>query len=212
MNAVDRRTVIEAFCEECVWLHSIRKHFADLFEFNESRNRLLFEVAGTFFHDLNLAFIEYILLQQCKLTDPASSGTDKDNLTTNFILQLNWTPEAKASLIEQNAILLRFRAKIVDVRRKLVAHLDLRARLQTLSFGQFTASEEAEFWQALQSFVNIAHSEAIGGPFEISATIQEGDVASLVHSLKDSVDYDDLVNQEDGFLLRRYGQRRYDDA
>ena len=212
MSTIDRRAVIEAFCEECVWLHSIRKHFADLFEFNEPRGHLLSEVANTFFHDLNLILIEYILLQQCKLTDPASSGADKKNLTTNFILQLEWTPETKESLQEQNEILLKFRRNIIDARRKLVAHLDLRTRLQPLSLGQFSKSDEATFWQALQGFVNVAHDEAIGGPFEINAAMQEGDVASLIHSLKDAADYNDLVNQKDGFLLDRFGKRRYEDA
>lgn len=212
MTKIDRRVVIEAFCEECVWLHSIRKHFADLFESNEQRDRLLSEVANTLFHDLNLVLIEYILLQQCKLTDPASSGVDKDNLTTNFILQLDWTPETKKFLQEQNEVLLKFRQEIVDARRKLVAHLDLKARLQPLSLGQFSESDEAAFWLALQGFVNAAHDEAIGGPFEINAAMQEGDVASLIHSLKDAADYNDLVNQEKGFLLRRFGKRRYENA
>lgn len=193
-------------------MHSIRKHFADLFEFNELRGHLLSEVANTLFHDLNLVLIEYILLQQCKLTDPASSGANKDNLTTNFILQLEWTPETKKLLQEQNEALLKFRREIVDARRKLVAHLDLKARLQPLSLGHFSDSDEAAFWQALQGFVNAAHDEAIGGPFEINAAMQEGDVASLIHCLKNAADYNDLVNQEDGFLLGRFGKRRYEDA
>jgi AbiU2 len=212
MGTIDRRQVVEAFCKECVWLHSVRRHFADLFESNDSRSQLLSEVANTFFHDLNLILIDYILLHQCKLTDPASSGVGKDNLTTNFMLLLSWTTETKDLLQEQNALLIKFREKIVDARRKLVAHLDLRARLTPVGLGSFTAADEAEFWQALQDFVNTAHEEAVGGPFEIDAAMQGGDVASLIHSLKDAIDYNDLANHEDGFLLRRFGNRRYDDA
>lgn len=214
MSTIDRQSVIKAFCDECVWLHSIRKHFTDLFEFDKQRDQLLSEVANTFFHDLNLILIEYILLQKCKLTDPASSDKEqkKLNLTTNYILQLEWTPATKKLLQEQNAILLSFREKVVDARRKLIAHLDLKARLQPFSLGQFSESDEEAFWLALQNFVNAAHDEAIGGPFEISAPMQEGDVSSLIHHLKDGVDYSDLANQNDQFLFGRIGKRRYEDA
>jgi hypothetical protein len=212
MQTVDRIEVVKAFCEECVWLRAIRKHFADLFESNDERSQLLFEVAGAFFHDLNLVLIEYILLQQCKLTDPASSGQDKDNLTTNFILQLEWSPATKAILQEQNEKLLTFRNKVVDARRKLVAHLDLRARLGTLDLGQFSQAEEVVFWQALQTFVDAAHSEVIGGPYEIDASMQDGDVASLVHHLKDAVDYNHLIENEPNFLSTRFGRRRFEGA
>lgn len=96
MNTFDRASIVKAFCEECVWLRFIRTHFASLFEGNDRRGKLLHEVAGTFFHDMNLILAEYILLQQCKLTDPASSGGEKENLTTNFLLQLNWSSETEA--------------------------------------------------------------------------------------------------------------------
>jgi hypothetical protein len=208
----DRRAAIEAFCEECVWARAIRKHFADLFEVNEERRELLSEVAHTFFHDLNLLLIEYILLQICKLTDPASSGKEKTNLTTNYILELDWTSETRKILREKNADLMRLREKILEARRKLIAHLDLRARLQTVGLGEFSESEEAEFWEALQAFVNAAHSEAIEGPYEIDATMPDGDVANLIHSLKEAVDYSYLVQNEEGFLLRRVNEMRYKDA
>lgn len=207
-----RRAVIEAFCEECVWARSTRTHFADLFETNENRRELLSEVANIFFHDLNLILIEYILLQQCKLTDPASSGKDRSNLTSNYILELDWSDETKQILSAKNAELMVFREKIINARRKLIAHLDLRSHLQPLGLGEFSGTEEIEFWAALQAFVDAAHVEAIGGPYEINATMVEGDVASLIHSLREAVDYNDLVQNEEGFLLRRVNQMRYKNA
>lgn len=208
----DRRAVVKAFCEECVWARSIRTHFAALFEFNEPRRKLLAEVANIFFHDLNLMLIDYILLQQCKLTDPASSGKDKDNLTTNYILELEWSSQTRRILSAKNAELMEFRGKIVDARRKLIAHLDLSARLQPLGLGEFSESEETRFWSALQEFVNAAHSEAIGGPYEIDAAMVDGDVQSLIHCLKEGLDYSDAVESEPGFLLGRINKRRYKDA
>ena len=204
--------IIEAFCDECLWVRSIRTHFADLFETNADRDALLSKVANIFFHDLNLILIEYILLQQCKLTDPALSGKDKNNLTTNFILGLDWSEETGKILRSKNAELMEFRELIIDARHKLVSHLDLKSRLLPIGLGNFSKDDEAKFWRALQEFVNAAHAEAIGGPYEIDAAMQEGDVTSLIHALKDAIDYDHLVENENGFLLRRVNQRRYENA
>lgn len=208
----DRRSVVEAFCQECAWARSIRTHFAALFEFNEPRRELLSEVANIFFHDLNLILIDYILLQQCKLTDPASSGKDKDNLTTNYILELEWSDQTRQVLGARNVELMAFREKILDARRKLIAHLDVSARLQPLGLGEFSEEEEAGFWSALQEFVNAAHSESIGDPYEIDAAMIDGDVQSLILCLKEGLDYSDLVKSEPGFLLRRLNQMRHKDA
>lgn len=204
-----RGEVVKAFCDECVWVRSIRTHFADLFEQNEKRRELLSEVASLFFGDLNLVLIEYIILQTCKLTELDSDRKKNvKNLTSNYILQLDWSTETKAILQNENKKLTEFRDKIIGARNKLVSHLDLQARLQPLGLGTFTQQEEQNFWAALQTFVDAAHDEAIGGPYEINAAMQDGDVASLVHCLKDGVDYKDLLENEDGFLLRRIGQRR----
>ena len=207
-----RHKVVAAFCSECVWARSVRTHFSVLFESGVKRHELLAEVAKTFFGDLNLILMEYVLLQQCKLTDPASSGKDKDNLTTNYILTLSWSTATSALLADANRRLMAFRGKVVDARRKLVAHSDLKAILSLSSLGCFTQDEEQAFWAALQDFTNAAHAEAIGGPFEISASMPDGDGASLVHALVDAVDYNDLVNQEDDFLVRRIDRRRHGDA
>lgn len=170
------------------------------------------EVADTFFHDLNLMMVEYIMLQQCKLTDPASMGKGKENLTTDYILGLDWSDETRTVLAEANARLTKFREKILDARRKLIAHLDLRARLNPVGLGEVTQAEELAFWENLQIFADAAHREALGGPFEISATMQSGDVPSLVHALKDAVEYQRVVDAEPGLLIQRHAHDRYRDA
>src|SRR5690606_1321344 len=152
-----RREVVIAFREECVWARSIRTHFATLYESGERRRQLLAEVANTFFGDLNAILIEYILLQQCTLTDPSSSRKHKENLSTNDILSLDWHPETAARLKDANATMMRFRTKVVDARRKLVAHSDLKTRMSLAALGAFTEEEEASFWTALQRFVHEAH-------------------------------------------------------
>jgi hypothetical protein len=94
----EREAAVLAFCADCVWTRSIRTHFWHLFESGKKRQDLLTESANTFFSDLNQILIEHILLQQCKLTDPAQSGgPDKSNLTSNYLLTLEWTAETQAA-------------------------------------------------------------------------------------------------------------------
>ena len=206
---MESRAIVVAFCEECAWARAVRTHFQQLFESGQARHRLLAESAKGFFQDLNLILIEYVLLQQCKLTDPASSGGGKDNLTSNFLLTLRWSAKTERALGASNEKLMRFRAKVLDARRKLVAHLDLKARLQPMSLGAFGEDEEREFWSALQDFANAAHSEAVGSPFDIDAIMPEGDVGSLLHCLSEAADYNDLVAADSGFLMRRLTTKRY---
>jgi hypothetical protein len=206
------RSIVLSFCQECVWARSMRTHFAHLYERGEKRHRLLAEVANTFFHDLNLALMEYVLLQQCKLTDPASSGLRKDNLTTNYLIGLPWTAETRTRLASENDELMRFREKIDVARRRLVAHTDVRARAAEMVLGAFSQADELAFWAALQRFVTIAHEEAVGGPFEIEASMPDGDADALIQRLVDAIDYDDLTKENQGLLLKRIRRRRYDDV
>ena len=204
----DRATIVEAFCADCVWAYTIRAYFRDLFESGEKRWQLLAEIAKGFFQDLNLVLREHILLQQHKLIDGSSSGANQRNLTSNTLLSLEWTDETRRRLLAENNVLLTFREKIAAARSKLIAHTDLRSRLNPDALGSFTQDEETTFWHALQRFVNVAHEEAIGGPFDIEAPTVDGDVASLIHCLVDAVDYDDLT--KDGKeLLHRLGKQRY---
>jgi hypothetical protein len=204
----DRATLVEAFCADCLWAYTIRAYFRDLFESGEKRCQLLAEIAKGFFQDLNLVLREHILLQQHKLIDGSSTGMNRRNLTSNTLLSLEWSDETRAQLLTENNVLLTFREKIAVARSKLIAHTDLRTRLNPDALGTFTQDEETTFWHALQRFVNVAHEEAIGGPFDINAPTVDGDVASLIHGLVDAIDYDDLA--KDGKeLLHRLGKQRY---
>lgn len=211
-TVADRVAIVRAFCEDCVWARAIRTHFAQLFEAGEKRRELLQETANTFFHDLNIALLEYVLLQQYKLVDEPSAGSGKENLTTNYLLSLDWSDETHAQLQAENESLLTFREKIAGARSKLIAHIDLRARLDVVGLGSFVQADELAFWSALQRFVDAAHDEAIGGPLEIDPSMPDGDAASLSHRLADALDYQDLVTEDPTLLVRRIGRRRFERA
>jgi len=65
---------VELFCNFCVSLRSAFRHFQILFdEGGDLRRELLWTTSPTFFGDLNLALIEHIILQICKIMDPEES-------------------------------------------------------------------------------------------------------------------------------------------
>lgn len=206
-----RAEIVEAFCEDCVWVRAIRSHHESLFESGETRHRLLKETANTFFHDLSVVFQEYLLLQMHKLVDVGSTAVGKDNLTSNYLLTLPWSDSTKSKLAAENILLAKFGALIEEARRKLLAHTDVRARLSETAMGSFMPEDEATFWMTLQRFIDLMHDEAVGGPFEITAAMPDGDAASLLHRLADAVDYDDLVNEQSDLLVQRVAKRRFVD-
>ena len=206
-----KEKVVKLFCKECIRVCGIREHFSVLYESGDTRKELLSEISKGFFSDLNIILQEYILLQKSKLTDPAESGKNK-NLTTNYIVSLDWPKEIQQKLDAANAKIGKFREKIVDARRKLLAHSDLESHLERTQYGSFTVEDENGFWTALQEFVNTAHMAVFDEPCEIEVPLVDGDAFTLVQALKEAVDYSDTVNSEPGFLLSRTGKQRYEDA
>ena len=77
---------IEAMVNFCVHLRSVWRHYEILFEEGVLRRTLLHRVAPTFFGDLNQVLIEQLVLQICRLTDPAVT-TGRTNLTLDYVLQ-----------------------------------------------------------------------------------------------------------------------------
>jgi hypothetical protein len=150
------------------------------------------------------------LLQQYKLTDPAETQ-GHPNLTTERILEFEWTAPVRKCLNWANISLQQFRKKIQAARSKLIAHSDLRSRLSSVSLGEFSQADEERFWMGLAQFATAAHEETIGGPFEIDAVAQNGDDAlTVLRALAEAVDYHDLVKEDFGFLASRSGKRRFE--
>ena len=212
MSKQEKEKIVKLFCDDCIWIYAVRQHFRDLYESGEERRNLLAEISQGFFGDLNVILQEYILLQKAKITDPASSGKNKDNLTSNYLASMEWDPDVKAKLDLINVRLMSFRKKIVEARKKYLAHSDLKSHLMQKNLGSFTENEEDDFWEALQEFVNVAHGATFEGPYPINAVLQNGDVQSLIHSLIEAEDYKELVENDSDFLHKRLGNRRYENA
>jgi hypothetical protein len=76
------------FAEHCVFMRSVYLHGKKLFEHStpEDKDRMG-RAAPTLFGDLNRVFIEYMILQVCRITDPAEDFRKNDNHTIAFLLK-----------------------------------------------------------------------------------------------------------------------------
>src|SRR5262249_59306473 len=81
-QAAEMTQDIEIFANYCVFMRSIYLHARELFETSSAEDKALMgNTAGMFFGDLNRVLNEYVILQVCKITDPAHDLRKNDNHT-----------------------------------------------------------------------------------------------------------------------------------
>ena len=190
MAAPDPKVVMEEFCTICerVWMD----HDLYLSLFSNGRDLALYtQTAPMCFQDLNGILIEHLIIQFCKLTDPAQTGKFP-NLTTNFVMnELPWPADVQKALREVNDRLMTFRKHIEPARNKRAAHTDMTAQITALGdLGQFPKGDDAKFLADLQTFVDIAHQHLNGAPRPIHPGAAT-DTHQLIRALGKAVLFDE---------------------
>jgi hypothetical protein len=157
---------IEIFANHCVFMRSIYLHARELFETSSAEDKALMGMtAGTFFGDLNRVLNEYVILQVCKITDPAHDNRNNDNHTIAFLLEhydLSSDPPILKRLKDLHASMQAFRQKILPARHKLISHSDRAAILAGRPLGAASDKEWNQFWLDLEKFICIVHRKVIG--------------------------------------------------
>jgi AbiU2 len=105
--------------------------------------------AGMFFGDLNQMLKEYIILQACKITDPAHDVHNNDNHTIAFLLErydFSSDPSISKRLTDLLASIRAFRDKLRSARNKLISHLDRDTILAGRPLGVATDEDWNQFW------------------------------------------------------------------
>lgn len=190
MAVPDPKAVINEFCTVCerVWMD----HDLYLSLFEDRRDLDLYAtIAPMCFQDLNGILIEHLVIQFCKVTDPAQTGKHP-NLTTNYIVEaLPWPDDVRQRLCEANDRLIAFRKYVVEARNKRVAHVDLAAQITPLGdLGVFPKGDDAKFLANLQSFVGIAYAHLNGGAARSIHPGAATDTHQLIRALGKSTLYD----------------------
>jgi hypothetical protein len=133
-------------------------------------------------------FIEYVVLQVCKITDPARTSWNNQNLTIGFLLQsenLAKQPSALKRLLELETKLQQFRQKLLPARNKLISHSDHSAIQAGKSLGDASVSEWQQFWLDLQETLRLLHEVALGETFELNGVAMLSGCRGTAESAQD---------------------------
>jgi hypothetical protein len=179
---------VKAFCDTCVLLRSTWEHYRILFEGSDRKRELLQGIAPTFFGDLHALFVRHLVLEICKITDPART-MGRENLTIKFLIKhsdFSSAPTTLDKLKRLSGSIHAFRDKIVPARNRFIAHLDRESVQLSQSLGGAPQEDWIQFWIDLQDFLNIMDKHYIdpNGHFYLNgiALLSDADIKALKES------------------------------
>jgi len=111
---------VEAFCNTCVLLRSLWRHYEIWLEGSE----LPQSIAPIFFGDIHALFVRTLILEICKITDPAET-MGRTNLTVKFLMSnsdFSSAPNTLDKLKRFSDSMHAFRDKIVPARNRLIMY------------------------------------------------------------------------------------------
>jgi AbiU2 len=186
---MDKLTVakddVEAFCNTCVLLRSLWRHYEIWLEGSE----LLQSIAPIFFGDIHALFVRDLILEICKITDPAET-MGRTNLTVKFLIKysdFSSAPNTLDKLKRFSDSMHAFRDKIVPARNRLIAHFDRESVHLGQSLGGASPEDWLQFWHDLQDFLHIMHKHYVdpNSHFYLNG-IAQSDAEMVVKALKES--------------------------
>ncbi|HEY9162169.1 MAG TPA: hypothetical protein VIS94_13920 [Desulfomonilia bacterium] len=195
------RKRVELFCELVFRLKRI--HYTGNQLLDDDIQPLLKKTSKEFFEDIKNILIEYFILEVAKLTDPATSYVGKDeireNLTvSNLIESIEWQPEPLQKIKDLNKTIETFREHIIDARRRLLAHYDMKTVLSGVTLGAFPERKDLELLNSLEEMCNVFHKEAFSEIFGEMIPNHRGDVLDLIMALKKAITFDKLISDNKG--------------
>ena len=194
---------ITVFSENCVFVRSLYLHGKGLFERSTDNERRRMEnAAPVFFGDLNRIIIKHVILEVCKMTDPAHDFRKNDNLTIAFLVE-HYGLSEDMRLAALVAGLDAFRQKVVAARNKIISHSDRLAIHAGTALGSVSDGDWNQFWLDLQDAVSIIHKHAHGSEFYINAVGGLSDVDGLHKALKHAECLRQIMDEGDSALVHR---------
>jgi hypothetical protein len=193
---------VSIFTDYCVYVRSVYMHGSTLFETADQDDRdMLVNTAPVFFGDLNKVIIEYVILQVCKITDPAKDARGNYNHTTEFFVkESDFTTEpAKATrLAELHSSMQNIRAKLKPARDKIISHLDRDAIRAKTILGVASNEEWQRFWRDIEEFVAILYEGYVSSPpIHIRSVGGITDTIMFKNALRKGEYFDKLVHGND---------------
>ena len=183
MKQTELKELFLAFRDQCIWLRCCYNTYLALYESDDCTKKVLQASAPVYFGDLNKILIEYVLLQICKITDPAESAGHK-NLTFEGVNKVLGEDGLMTNEIAGFSCgLSHYRELVKESRNKLISHLDRESVLNGLPIGEHPEEKVTAFFESLQGYVD-AVGNAVGvGPLDFRTAAGPGDVLDLIRTL-----------------------------
>ena len=179
---------VKAFAGACLYARSVYMDYNAIFEETPLGENPLKKLSPFFFGDLGWMFREYIILQVCKLTDPAVDGPGNENLTVKFLaanadfsidLADGLELRVRAEKIEQ------FRSQLKPARDKFISHLDRKSISNGQPLGGAPTDAWVDLWLDLQVFVRLLWKRYVGGdPMNICGAAGLSDAVVMIQALR----------------------------
>ena len=187
MEQIDIRQLFLAFRSQCIQLRTCYNTYTALYESGETVKIIMNSSAPVFFQDLNGILIEYIMLQVCKITDPAKTG-GKPNLTCLAVnASLEKTGLMTDEITSHSRGIMEYRKLVKDARNKLISHADLNTVLSGLTLGEHSKEDVEKFFECLQGYTDAVGNTIGVGPLDFRVTAGSGDVLDLIKILRGRV-------------------------
>lgn len=127
--------IFEKIKEEVQWLHIHWAYYKELFLGSKLRIDLMNESAPLFFYINQTLLLNEVILSVCKLTDPAQSSHDKENMSLDKVLQLIEKEKKNDDLVNKlKTVLAGIKSKkdpFKKHRDKRIAHKDMAVVMST---------------------------------------------------------------------------------
>jgi hypothetical protein len=182
MSALSPHVVLE-FSKICDWTFQSWLNHRELFDENPRSDELMKSMGGVALGRLSVISHEYVLLQIAKLHEP-TVVSGQITLGIEYVVKYGgWDQSVSTKLSELADQLAMFAKGLRTVRNKVLAHNDLAAILSGSTFGEFEKNDDVKYFQTLQEFVNVVHSQVIGGPFPFNDLVKN-EIADLMTIIK----------------------------
>jgi hypothetical protein len=181
---------VERLLTICGDVRAVYLHYRTLFEPDNPNHAVLDVIAPFFFRDINLMFVKHIVLEVCKLGDPARDFRGNENLSIDFFVSCSdfSTSPAQLDHLKCRATKLRsFITKLKPARDKLISHWDRNTVLSGIrGLGSVNNDEWVDFWLDLQAFVALLCERYLGQRLYFCGGANS-DADGLVQILRQSV-------------------------
>ena len=174
---------VSAFCQICNWTYVVWLNHKELFDRNPRTAELQKSKGADVLERLSIISQEYSLHQIAKLHDKANTHKDSTLGIDYIIKHGKWRNELKEHLLDLESRLDEFAKKLLLARNKILSHNDLKIILTEPELGSFAEGEDEAYFEELQNFVNIIHSEVIGGPYPFDNLVKN-DVAAFMSIIR----------------------------